>query len=59
MSIYTKVYSPDNEFFEVTRDIADKLILENGWTQNPTVNQKVTTKKSDKDYDTDSVESEE
>lgn len=35
MSTYIKVYSPDNEVFEVTRYIADSLILEHNWTQNP------------------------
>lgn len=35
--MYVRVYSPDGEMFEVTRDRADQLILEQGWTQTPQV----------------------
>ena len=31
--MYVRVYSPEGEPFEVTRDRADRLILQNGWTQ--------------------------
>ena len=38
---YVTVYSPDGQKFEVaSRDRADKLILEEGWTQNPPVEEK-------------------
>jgi hypothetical protein len=38
---YVTVYSPKGEKFEVaSRDRADKLILEEGWTQNPPVEEK-------------------
>jgi hypothetical protein len=33
--MYVHVYSPEGEFFEVPRSIADRLILEEGWTQSP------------------------
>lgn len=33
--MYVHVYSPDGELFEVPRYIADKLILEENWTQTP------------------------
>ena len=31
--MYVLVYSPDGEPFEVTRDRADHLLLNEGWTQ--------------------------
>lgn len=31
--MYVRVFSPEGEPFEVTRDRADRLILQNGWTQ--------------------------
>ena len=31
--MYCKVYAPNGEPFEVSRDRADKLVLEEGWTQ--------------------------
>lgn len=35
---YVTVYSPDGKKFEVaSRDRADKLILQEGWTQTPPV----------------------
>ena len=35
---YTTVYSPEGVKFEVaSRDRADKLILEEGWTQTPQI----------------------
>jgi len=34
-TVYFRVYSPDGEPFDVTRDRADKLLLEEGWTQTP------------------------
>lgn len=38
---YVTVYTPDGEKFEVaSRDRADKLILEKGWTQLPPVEEK-------------------
>lgn len=35
--MYIKVYAPDGEMFEVTRDRADRLILSEGWTQTKVV----------------------
>jgi hypothetical protein len=36
--MYVKVYAPNGEPFEVTRDRADRLILNEGWTQTaPTI----------------------
>lgn len=38
---YVTVYSPEGKKFEVaSRDRADKLILEEGWTQNPPMEEK-------------------
>ena len=38
---YVTVYSPDGKKFEVaSRDRADKLLLEEGWTQTPPVEEK-------------------
>lgn len=31
--MYTRVYAPNGEPFDVTRDIADNLVLNQGWTQ--------------------------
>ena len=31
--MYCKVYAPNGEPFEVSRDRADTLVLEEGWTQ--------------------------
>ena len=31
--MYIRVYAPDGEPFDVTRERADKLILNYGWTQ--------------------------
>lgn len=33
--MYHRVYAPDGEPFDVTREKADSLILQEGWTQNP------------------------
>ena len=33
--MYVRVYSPEGELFEVPRDRADRLILQDGWTQSP------------------------
>jgi hypothetical protein len=33
--MYHRVYAPDGEPFDVTRERADSLILQEGWTQNP------------------------
>lgn len=44
---YVTVYSPKGEKFEVaSRDRADKLILEDGWTQTPPVEEKAQPKKT-------------
>jgi hypothetical protein len=38
---YITVYSPDGQKYEVaSRDRADKLLLEDGWTQQPPVDDK-------------------
>lgn len=38
---YVTVYSPDGQKFEVaSRDRADKLLLEDGWTQTPPEDEK-------------------
>ncbi len=34
--MYIRVYAPDGEPFDVTRERADRLILQEGWTQTPT-----------------------
>lgn len=31
--MYIRVYAPNGEPFDVTRERADKLILQDGWTQ--------------------------
>lgn len=31
--LYTRVYAPDGEPFDVVRDVADNLLLNLGWTQ--------------------------
>lgn len=33
--MYIRVYAPDGEAFDVPRERADKLILQDGWTQTP------------------------
>lgn len=33
--MYTRVYAPDGEPFDVPRERADFLILQQGWTQTP------------------------
>ncbi len=33
--MYIRVYAPSGEAFDVTRERADKLILDQGWTQSP------------------------
>lgn len=33
--MYFRVYAPDGEPFDVPRELADKLILQDGWTQTP------------------------
>lgn len=33
--MYVRVYAPDGEPFDVPRERADTLILQNGWTQSP------------------------
>jgi hypothetical protein len=33
--MYVKVYAPNGEMFEVIRERADRLILQEGWTQSP------------------------
>lgn len=33
--MYFRVYAPNGEPFDVPRDLADKLILQDGWTQSP------------------------
>lgn len=33
--MYVRVYSPNGEPFDVTRDRANRLILDDGWTQMP------------------------
>jgi len=35
--MYVRVFAPDGEPFEVSRDRADYLILECGWTQTPPI----------------------
>jgi hypothetical protein len=35
--MYVKIYAPDGEMVEVTRQKADELILNFGWTQNAPV----------------------
>lgn len=35
--MYVRVYAPNGEPFDVSRDRADTLILENGWTQTAPV----------------------
>ena len=35
--MYVRVYSPKGEAFDVTRERADKLLLEQGWTQTQAV----------------------
>jgi hypothetical protein len=35
--MYVMVYAPNGEPFEVTRDRADRLILQEGWTQSQPV----------------------
>jgi hypothetical protein len=35
--MYVRVYSPEGEPFDVTREKADQLILNGGWTQTPPV----------------------
>lgn len=35
--MYVRVYAPNGEPFDVSRDRADRLILEEGWTQTPPV----------------------
>lgn len=32
--MYHRVYAPNGEPFDVTRDRADRLILQEGWTQS-------------------------
>ena len=32
--MYVRVYDPNSEPFDVTRDRADRLILQDGWTQS-------------------------
>ncbi|AMO44093.1 hypothetical protein DSS3P8_035 [Roseobacter phage DSS3P8] len=33
--MYHRVYAPNGEPFDVPRDRADRLILQEGWTQSP------------------------
>lgn len=33
--MYFRVYAPTGEPFDVPRELADKLILQDGWTQSP------------------------
>jgi hypothetical protein len=33
--MYFRVYAPSGEPFDVPRELADKLILQEGWTQSP------------------------
>lgn len=39
--MYVRVYAPDGEPFDVSRERADHLILNCGWTQTPTVSEEV------------------
>lgn len=38
--MYVRVYAPNGEPFDVTRECADRLILQEGWTQKPVSDQK-------------------
>ena len=48
--MYITVYAPDGKMFEVSRDRADKLLLDAGWTQTRPKIKKV-SKKSKKSED--------
>lgn len=37
MAMYVRVYAPNGEPFDVTRERADTLLLQEGWTQTPIV----------------------
>lgn len=38
--MYVRVYAPNGEPFDVTRERADRLILQDGWTQTKPVAEK-------------------
>ncbi|QGH74813.1 hypothetical protein MAL1_00066 [Bacteriophage DSS3_MAL1] len=39
--MYVRVYAPNGEPFDVTRERADRLILQDGWTQSAPISVEV------------------
>ncbi|WNL50642.1 hypothetical protein RPALISO_53 [Ruegeria phage RpAliso] len=44
-AMYVRVYAPNGEPFDVTRERADSLILQHGWTQTRPVRVETKTKR--------------